>query len=396
MPIKLIIRIYLILLCLTTLATLPQDSEVSYRNIALLANNINANEETYTLENIKISSISENKPVYDSTKDINLHNSKNANSNSELDANPEKTINQKTHVSLKNQDAAQLWSSWKKLLQQSELQQIPIVNALLAGRIRKDPNSWIYDDIHSFLLNPDFAFENKALLLDLLTEIATPESLNELIELSELGSDSKLYAFVLQAISRIGNNRWDGRFHEELSPALEAAWSNPDITDEPLLNAVGTAIAEVGAPEGVDLILQSIAGSELINTSVEINRPRQPIAYSLSNKVHNPSATESLTDCIDQADPKSPTSEFCLEALAGIDTPTATTAILNHAEKAPDESARQITDAMNKIQNDEALKLLTEAPNSRKFQSTQIQQAVNSIASEIAASNALTLPAPNH
>lgn len=379
-----------------TLAALLRDSEVTYRNIALLANNINVNEETDTLENIKISSISENKQVYNNVEYINLHNSKNAKTNSESEASTEDTTNKKTHVSLKNQNAAQLWSSWKKLLQQSELQQIPIVNALLAGRIRKDPNPWIYDDIHSFLLNPDFAFENKALLLDLLTEIATPESLNELLELSELGSDSKLYAFVLQAISRIGNNRWDGRFHEELSPALEAAWSNPYFTDEPLLNAVGTAIAEVGAPQGVDLILESIAGTDMNNSSVEINRSRQPIAYSLSNKVHNPSATKGLTDCINQADPRSPSSEFCLEALAGIDTPTATTAILNHAEKAPDESARQITDAMNKIQNDEALKLLTEAPNNRKFQSPQIQQAVNSIASEIAASSALTLPAPNH
>ena len=300
------------------------------------------------------------------------------------------TYTNEPKIPLKNQNVAQLWESWKTLLQQGELQQIPIVNALLAGRIRKNPNPSVYQDIHSLLLDVDYPFENKALLLDLLTEIASPEALNELLKLTGIDTESPLYAFILQAISRIGDNRWDGRFHEELSPTLETAWLNPEITDESLLRAIGTAIAEVGAPNGIEQLLQSISATGLASANIQYGRSRQPIAYSLSGKIHNPKATKSLSGCIDTAAPNSPAAEFCIDALGGVDSPMATEVLLEHAENASDGEVRQISNAIDKIQSDEALKLIVEAPKNRTFQSPKVEDAIISIASEIATTTNLS------
>lgn len=310
-----------------------------------------------------------------------------------VSATSQKTGNnhKKRDIPLQKQSAVQLWHFLETLLQQSKLQQIPIINALLAERLRESPNPFIYQAIHSLLTDPDYTLENKALLLDLLTEIATPEALTELLKLTYLGAESPLYVFILQAISRIGENRWDSRFHEELSSPLETVWSDPAVTDESLLGAIAKAIAEIGAPEGIAGLLNSISGN---NTDAESNNAdliRASIAYALTGKVHNPNATQSLVECLQQADPKTPSSAFCLEALGQIGTPAATKAILNHAEKAQDDLTPQITHALLNIQSEQSLQLVTEASINKTFQSPQVQQAINTIASEISAnSNSLS------
>ena len=70
------------------------------------------------------------------------------------------------------------------------------------------------------LAKPNVSMEIKAILLDLLAEIATTEALRQLLSLAEQGTNSPLYIQVLQALSRIGDNRWDGRFHTELSQGI--------------------------------------------------------------------------------------------------------------------------------------------------------------------------------
>lgn len=306
---------------------------------------------------------------------------------------PEINTNNEIKVPLQQQNAQQLWDYWKTLLQHSELQQIPVINALLAERLRKNLPLWIYQDIRSLLSDPGIPIGNKVLLLDLLTETATPESLHELLELSGLGAESPLYAFILQEISRIGDIRWEGRFHEELSPLLEAAWLNPAITDEQLLTAIGTALAKIGSPQGISRLLASIAGNPTETTSYETDRIRQSIAFNSAANVDNPSATQIFTDCINRTDAVTPLSEVCLEGLASIGTPEATNAILDHAENATGGSARPIAHALNKIESDKSRALMEQAPKHRKFQAPEITTAINSIANDITASTAISVPA---
>jgi len=281
-----------------------------------------------------------------------------------------------------NQSPAQLWQNLEILLNQSEFQQIPIIGTLLAERLRKLPDPEVYQSITDLVLQPNEPMENKAILLDLLAEIATPDSLTELINLAERGLDSSLYILVLQAISRIGENRWDGEFHEELSPVLEAAWSSPEITDQAFLGAIGKAIAEVGAPEGVDQLLQTVSGSNNGKELEETHRIKQEVAFDVIPTVRNPEAIEVLGTPLEQEPLETPAFEASFNALAKIGSPVATQKIVNWAIQAPAEAARHLRDGLSKIDNDNALKPISAAQN-MEFESTEIKDVIDTFAASI-------------
>ncbi len=310
--------------------------------------------------------------------------------------------NPANRLALTNRNALQLWSYWKLLLEQSELHQIPIVNALLAEKLRKHPQPEIYQNIGELLQDNDLSIEFKALLLDLLAQIATPSALAQLIDIADLGSNSPLYAFLLQALSRIGDNRWNGLFHEELSPMLQAAWSDPPIADENFLNAVGTALANIGAPSGIEQLLDSVAGKDFYpghlnaEKDKEIDRIKQQVAYdTLSDEVHNPSAIHVLIDCLSQAELGSPESEICPLALAGINTPQATSAIIDDFRKASSGKKTHVKVTLDKISDPDSLKLVVSA-SSMPFNSPDVKKEVSDFVTDLAADAGIASSLSDH
>ena len=299
---------------------------------------------------------------------------------------------QNNKTPLQYQNANQLWDYWKNMLAQSELQQIPIVNALLAARLRNQTHPDIYDNIDALLRDPDFPIENKALLLDLLSETATPESLALLLELIKEGTESPLYAFDLQAIARIGENLWNGQFHEELSEELEGAWSDPPIADEAFLIAVGKGIANIGAASGISLLLQSVPGSpQASKTTVkkndaQIERTLSTVAFKvLKDEVHNPSAITPLNDCLEQSEQDSPASEVCITTLPKINTLEATKPVLKKLLTAKPVKATSVPTILCSITAPDSQNMVIDAANSEIFASAEVQSAVSAVASDFAA-----------
>jgi hypothetical protein len=293
---------------------------------------------------------------------------------------------------LRMQTPAQLWQRWEMLLIRSQFQQIPIIGAMLAESLRKNPDPQIYQNIAHLLAQSDVSIENKAILLDLLGEIATPDSLSQLIGLAETEADSPLYISALQVISRIGDNRWDGRFHEELSPVLEAAWSNSDANDLAFLNAIAKAIAVVGAPEGVNQLLRTVAGRNPSKDTEEKSRAKQAAAFEAIPKIRNPDAVATLSEPFEQEPIGSPAFEASGDALAEIGSPAATQEILNWAQTAPPEGARRLEDWLPKIGDSESLALIAKSQQSSEFQSTEVAAVIDAAATQ-ASSNASPSPA---
>ena len=186
--------------------------------------------------------------------------------------------------------AADLWRHWQRLLEHGAFQQIPIVNAKLADRLHQDADGRVYQEIADMLGDDKVSMTAKSLLLDLLGEIATPEAVNILLSAAREGGRSALYAPLLITLSQLGDNRWDGRYHEELSPLLERLWSESDTTDLPLLRAVGRAIVGIGAPSGVERLLQTLKGRNDSGESLDRIRERQIIVFTDLPKITNPAA----------------------------------------------------------------------------------------------------------
>lgn len=293
---------------------------------------------------------------------------------------------------LQKQTSMQLWQHWKKLFDRSEFQQIPIIGALLAEHLRKHPEPEIYQGITDLLMQPSVSDEAKALLLDLLAEIATPDSLAQLINLAEQSVDSPLYLLILQAISHIGDNRWDGKFHEELSPILEAAWSNPGISEQMFLNAIGIAIAEVGAPSGVDQLLLTVSGNAAGIVSEETNRIQQEVAFQAIPNVSNPHAIDVLSNSLNQQPLGTAAFEASGNALAGMDTPRATQSIVVWAQQAPDDGVRNLEQWLPKISDPKSLILITSIPTTQ-FNNPAIKAVIDKATASIISNSALSITA---
>ncbi|MEQ1485663.1 hypothetical protein [Methyloglobulus sp.] len=301
-------------------------------------------------------------------------------------------IDQDRKSALQKQTSMQLWQHWKKLFDRSEFQQIPIIGALLAEHLRKHPEPEIYQGITDLLMQPSVSDEVKALLLDLLAEIATPDSLAQLINLAEQSVDSKIYFLILQSISHIGDNRWDGKFHEELSPILEAAWSNPGLSEQAFLNAIGTAIAEVGAPSGVDQLLLTVSGNAAGIVSEETNRIQQEVAFQAIPNVSNPHAIDVLSNSLNQQPLGTAAFEASGNALAGMDTPRATQSIVVWAQQAPDDGVRNLEQWLPKISDPKSLILITSIPTTQ-FNNPAIKAVIDKATASIISNSALSITA---
>jgi len=279
----------------------------------------------------------------------------------------------------KQSPSAQLWGRMETLLAQLEYQQIPILGALLAEHLHKHPDPAVYQSIADLLSQSNVSLEIKAILLDLLAETATPEALTQLLNLSAQQLDSSLYILVLQAIARIGDNRWNGQFHEELSPALENAWANP-VTDDPnYLDAIGKAIASVGAPEGVEELLQTVSGNNQSKEAETIHRVKQEVAFEAISQVRNPAAVEVLDERLTQEPIGTPAFEASGNALAQMGSPDATRKILDWAEDAPPEGGRNVKDWLSNINDENSLNLIADAQN-KSFKSQEIQTVIGQAA----------------
>ena len=374
---------------------LPKTSEI-------LGNSVAQTEESHFTQRPHTNSFANDLNINFDSKSENANQVNPANLAISSQAGPA-VANNTQKTPLPKQNAYELWDTWKKHLQQGTLQQIPIVNALLADRLRKQSEPEIYQDIDDILASMAYPIEVKALLLDLLSETAVPESLAELLKLAEAGPESPLYAFVLQAIANIGDNRWDGRFHEELSPPLETVWSNPKVADESYLSAVGTAIAEIGAPTGVTQLIKSVSGnstktsgpkqpaiepsltdqqaSETLVGSMSVpvdeqDRTKQQIAFeTLPDHVHNPNSTPVLADCLAKENVGTPTSDVCSLALAEINAPGATQVLVDHLQNAVDADPNHIKDVLNKIDDQQSLDIIAATPSLNLKISTDQQTA---------------------
>ncbi len=282
------------------------------------------------------------------------------------------------------------WAEFKTLLETAELQQIPILSAQLAKNLRKRSEQTLYQQINDLLANPDISLETKAILLDLLAEIATPDSLAQLINLAKNNSQSSsLYILILQAISRIGDNRWEGQFHEELSPILEEAWMNVEIADPEFLGAVGKAIATVGSSEGVEQLLKTVSGSTKGTEPEEITRIKQEVAFESIPKVRNPDAVDVLSTWLNKEPLQTPAFEVSGNALAEIGSAQATQKIVDWAKDAPAEGARNLQYWVSKIDNESALATIT-ATQTQDIKSLEIADVLNTAATNIESSMAFS------
>jgi hypothetical protein len=208
---------------------------------------------------------------------------------------------------LHDQSPEIVWEQWIWLLK-TDGDELNLTNTALAQVLQKNPSEQVYTDMHDMLNDSSLLLEQRASVVSLLAETATPASLNIILSaLRDNATDTNLRQSLLGGIETIGDYRWDGRFHTELSPSLESAWLDLPH-DEELHSALGMSIANIGATSGVDLLMNDLQRSSYASgwdsSFKAIRTVRNPEALPVftqwyeSDKILNNNGKDTLTHLI--------------------------------------------------------------------------------------------------
>ncbi len=267
------------------------------------------------------------------------------------------------------------WQQWQTALFSGDVRQIPIQGGLLAERLRQAPDPAIYQEMAMLLNDPGLPLASKNLLIGLLGEIATVEAMTELMLVAQQGNEFPLYLASLQAISQMAANRWGGRFHDELSPSLELAWQDMQGQDSAYAATLAKAIASVGTPGGVGILLDALTDpSRQVNVD-ETLRLKQKSAFAAIPEIRNPAAIETLSQHVSGDSLGAPGFEVSGLALATMGVPEATEQLLNWSETAPAAAASRIEDWFSKVQDSASVDMLLARQSTLNFQSAEVESA---------------------
>lgn len=269
-----------------------------------------------------------------------------------------------------------VWQHWQTVFEQNDVSELALVNHALAQRLQQVGDETVYQAIRERLQQADLPNERKAWLVALLTEIATPAALDILLDAALNPSDAELHNTVLDGIRQMGDRRWDGRFHPELSPLLEEAWSQADHADAELLTTLALTMAKAGAPNGVEQLVAAIANSG--KTMQEIQHGQDARAHAALNalvEVRNPDTILVLSRWFHSASFGETAFEASGRALAAMGLPEATKVLLEWAKHAPDNAAPLAGRWLGEVRDTESVQLLRDVVSRNEpFQSGVVKE----------------------
>jgi hypothetical protein len=186
------------------------------------------------------------------------------------------------------------------------------IQMILAYALRgKSPSPEFLAQLRAFLEDhSNSAFERTVLVLGVLQEASTKESVNLLIEEAIHSPDNDMRRLATGSIAGVNAGWGDGIYHEEISPALERAWR--ESSDQGLLLSVALAMVKAGAASSVELLLDAALAPEGNDTV------RQRLALDVLNSktVLNPHAIPPLVSRLANQPPTSPSSRLASHVLA--------------------------------------------------------------------------------
>jgi hypothetical protein len=277
-----------------------------------------------------------------------------------------------------------LWSYWQRLLNDHQAIQLEMATYALAHKLRQAGNEEIYSGIAEVLREPSLSTDQKRWVIDLLTETATSEALKVVLNEAVNSSPSALQRLLLESILKMTNNRWDARFHPELSPVLEEIWSQrPD--DWELLLTVATGIANAGSERGATLLLRAVANSGPTVTEVEKGKDLPALAALRAlKKIRNPEVVPILAKELTHADLEDVVFIASGDALAAMGRPEATEALLEWAKQAPREATPLVERWFRQIRDSGSLERLhKDLLQNKPFHSEQLKEKLAVILKEI-------------
>lgn len=290
------------------------------------------------------------------------------------------TVRQDYYNSLLQQQPITLWQQWIGLLEATDKNHQMawmLIGYALPYRLQTSQNQeLVYQQMADIVSHSDNSLKAREQTIQILGWTATVPALQILLdETFRHSPDSEIRLKLLYAIEQLADVRWDNRFHPELSGLLETAWQQVQYTDDmPLLLTIGVAIAKIGAPEGVELLFNSITNSQ-------VDTPEQPpqviAALKALLEVRNPVLVPLLANNLTAYQPDNPIFLVSGEALATMGNLQATKHLFNWATSAPESMAALTNDWFSLIKDSPSGNwIVTQLEENRPFLNQQVKQGV--------------------
>lgn len=152
----------------------------------------------------------------------------------------------------------QLWQDWLAVItDDAKANQREQLAVALGIKLRTSDNAAFYADIEQRLLNANAPQLERAKLTGLLAEIATPLALEVLTDALLNPDCSAIQSALSNAILTVADSLPEQPRRADLSAVLETAWTMPKQNQQQL-NILAIALAKLGTPHGVELLLTAV------------------------------------------------------------------------------------------------------------------------------------------
>ena len=262
-------------------------------------------------------------------------------------------------------------------LEEKALVMSALTEALQAG----DENSTraAYQKLSALLRDESFSLNAKSGIASMLGSVQTPQSVQLLLLEYQRASDVKMRQILGDEIGRTGDTRLAGRFREDLSPPLEAAW--PVSKNDPkLAKALANGLAKVGTAAGVQLLVNEVLRStQTVEGLSDLKDLQGQAAFMALEKVRNPNAVPNLANGLLNSDSSDLQRYVCGISLAAMGRVEATKILLQWAATASDQETPWAEQWFGKLRDTASFDLVAAAlsqENGIKFASATIRNAV--------------------
>ena len=252
-----------------------------------------------------------------------------------------------------------------KRVESDSRKQLAIQSVLTTALQAKTPTPEFLDQMRAFIANRSNSIFERQLLLGALRSAATKETVDLLIEIATTSSDPEMRKVGLGSVGNLGGAG------EKLSPSLERVWRESD--DQHLLIGAATAMAKIGTPSGIELLL-----SATLVTNEQDHFRSVTARQMLINEVYKSNAVPPLAARLSEQSPTSDAAKLVAPILVKIGDVTAAKAVVSWLQGTTDSAAPLIRDLIvQQTTNPEMFKAWAAALNpGLPFRNEQNREAI--------------------
>jgi hypothetical protein len=208
-------------------------------------------------------------------------------------------------------------------------------------------------------------------LARILGEAATSDTLQLLLDTLNSSQQPELRAWLLTQIVKSAQATWDGRYHEELSASLETSWraASPKTDSVPYL---ATALAAIGAPSGLELLLSEVAnGGQTVADFEKSADDKAWAAFESLAQVRNPAAISFLESKLQGSAPGSMMIATAGYSLSTMGQGGATEVLVTWVEQNGTDVSGFVTDWFSRMRDETSVRVVNTAIKQGNFANVQ-------------------------